>query len=468
MRSSHCARLRHFSLSLGLSLGATFAVCAADATAQEAGRRTVTLDEARALALETSWDIETAELAAQQAQVLEDQARALLRPTLNASASATLYDEAIEFASGNIFQPLIPYLTVVDQQLDTADVLPDPAIFDTGDAEPSVVRPRVDYRGSLTASYTLLNVRALPLIRQARATIDQAQAGVEATGFAFERAVVEAYFGACGLQRFIAIAERNAELTRVTRDRVVAAYEEGVGNRFEANRAEVAYSSALREVENARTEYELMLRSLALLVRSEEPFDVVEPAPLSVPGAVDSSQVDADRADLSPYGAELEFDEHRIREQQVRWIPQVYAMAQANLQRSTAFGGDIFSWNVGLTANWDIYDGGIRVAEQRSREYELVADELRLEQALEQARLEVERLELDIRRAALNVEGARADSELAASNVRITEDALEIGTATELDVEAARQQLLLSELAVANNEVLLQQKLYLLELLLGE
>lgn len=444
---------------------ATLFLGAAPAYAQD-GASTVTLDEARALALENSWDRISVENSIAQAELLLDSARALLRPSIDASGSYTYNGVVSEFAFPNVYEPLVPYLAEVQGQLNPS--LPDPAIFGEASGSSSEINPRHDVRGSLIVSQTLFNPRAFPLRRQALATIDLVEHGREQVARGIDQAVIGAYFGACAAQRYIAIAERNVELATLNADRAQVSFDEGIGNRFEANRARVDLAAAQRDLENARTVYQQSIEALATLMLRDADFDVVDPGPAALPSDIDGAALAAlsTRADVTVWDYQAELQEQRVNEARLQWLPAVYGSLAGNLQRKSAFSNDIFTWTLGVSATWNLYDGGLRRAERQRREFDLAEAEIRRDQAESQVASEVDQLVLAIELQERNIALATQQADLAHSNVDVTQYALEQGAATALEVQYAQQQAFLSDIALADAEVTLQQRRWELALAL--
>jgi outer membrane protein TolC len=461
-------RVAYASASLRQTLAALFVVAAASsfaapqALAQDNNGRVITLDEARNMLRANSFQVQIAQEQIEQTALLMDSARAVLLPNVSATGNFTFNDIAVELAFPNPLVPLVPYLTEVRDQLNPE--LLDPAVFGAP-GEPSTISPRGQLTAALVATQTLFNARAFPLLRQARTSIEMAELGVAATAYQLEQAVVDTYFAAIGLQRFIEISEQNLELSQVNVDRTVAAFEEGVGTQFDVNRANVELSAAERNLQNARTSYQVAVRSLALLLNEDASFDVVAPAELSAPSGYDADNLDNFRPELQMAELQLELQQDMIREQEVLWIPRLQLQGTALLQQVTAFNPRAVRWNIALIASWDIYDSGLRRAERRRREYDYAMTDLQREQTEAQIVASIDIAMLELQQNVTNAETASAEVELATDNLELVREAQALGAASSLDVILAQQQLYLAELALADAEVKVQQKIYTVRLL---
>lgn len=398
-----------------------------------------------------------------QAEELRTQAIGRTRPQISLQGVYTFRDEELEFASGNPYAPLAPYLETIAAEHPGAGV-PDPDLFTQAAGEPQIIQYRHDISGSLTVQQTLFNARSRPYLRQTEVMMEQAENGQGWTRYQLEGVALQAYFQALLQQRLIEVAERNAELAQLTYDAAAGRHEFGAGNRFQVNRAQVELSRANREVENAQTAYAVALRNISSLTMTEGTFDVVAPNELSPPAA---PEVPQSRPDLVSYELVSELADWNVREARARWYPNLVGVAQANLQRESAFGGDRFTWAIQIIASWDVFDGGQRQAIRRQAEQEVIAADLQREQAVSDLSASIDMALLGIEQLERDIESARADVELATENLELTQEAERLGVATGLDSQVAREQLFLSELSRVTSEVSLQARIYELHRLIG-
>lgn len=419
----------------------------------------LTLDAAMDVLDEQNLDLASAEVSIQQAEHARRQALALLRPTVSAAGTYTYRNEEIEFAQGNIYAPLEPYLQVAYEAAGGENSpLPDPTLLTRAESEPMVVQYQHDISGSLSIDQSLYNARALPFIRQARIGIRQAENGEELVRYQLQGAVTQLYFAAVLQQRLVDVSERNVSLARLSWERASIAREEQVGTQFEVNRAQVELSRAERELENARTSYAITIRNLSTLLNTDAPFDVTAPPVYEVPTS--APVVDPERPEVLAHDLQLEMHDERLAETRGQWLPSVFAHGQMNFARATAFGGDRVTWFIQLGATWELYDGGVRTNERRVRETERIAEELAREATLREIQTQIDATALEIAQLQRDVESAQADRELAEENLELTDAAFELGVATQIDTQLAREQLFASELALATAEVNLQAKIY--------
>lgn len=440
-------------------------------------REVLTLQRAREVMSERNFELEINRQAIEQAALLEDQALALVLPSLDIAGSLIIREEETVIEFGNTYAPLLPYLesvyamdTSLEQYFQDNPGIPDARMLAQLPSEPMTVTNQIDWQVTATLTQTIYNARAFPLLDQAEIMLSQAETVYEAVEFELIGALYRLYFNAVRYARLIEAAERNIDLAALTLERAQVAYEEDVGNRFEVTRAEVALQQADREWENAKLAYELAVESLAVLLNIPGDFDTIEPPALDQPAHQDDlfEQALNSRPDLENLRLMMMFHEERIDEVRSEWWPILQLQGQSVIREESAFSGDMVAWQLIFIANWSIWDGGIRIAERQVREFDLIQSQLRLEQAAAQVESTIDQAFLRVQGQQRLVSSARAEVELAQENMELTQDAFDLGAATSLDVQMAQQQLHLSEVTLASSEIELQYLIYELYRLSGD
>lgn len=436
-------------------------------------RRVVTLEEARTLLRENNTTLRTNTSVIEQVRLLERQATGVFLPTANVSLSYIYNGQEIVFQQPNTYTPLLPYLEVtaathpgeLDLALAAARAqapgFPDARELGREQFEPAVIQFHHDFRFNASIRQTIFNMRAFPLLDMADISIAQAEQGQEQIDYQLQSTLQQLYFNAVLMQRRVDLARRNVELTRIDLKRAQDLLAADAGVKFEVTRAEVAVSRAEREVENARLGYNLSIEALALVMNVEPDFDVVRPPDKPIPSNTEELREQALTQRPEIRGAELamQLEEERLSEVYAQWWPVVFAQAQMSASRGSLFANDI-NWSVMVTASWDIFLGGNRLTEaervelvQQQRTYEYEEKKIQIERELQQSLIQIKSQQIQ-------VITAQSEVELAQENLELTRAAAELQAATNLEVELARQQLFLSELALATAEVQLQVAVY--------
>ena len=113
------------------------------------------------------------------------------------------------------------------------------------------------------------------------------------------------------------------------------------------------------------------------------------------------------------------------------------------------FSGDKYSWAVGLQLDWTLYDGGIRDASRRLAVAQREENEAKLDLLKDQVRDDVYNAERSLvtRRRAL--ETARRSLRLSKETLDLVQVQHDAGTATQLDLLQAQDNLVAAEVALA-------------------
>ena len=439
-------------------------------------RTSLSLADAAVVLDEGSRTLRISNATIEQARLLHTQARSALLPDVNLSFAYTFRDREVLFEMPNAYAPLSPYLDSVyngdlelQQYLGDNPNVPDARAMAATEAEASVIQYRHDYRFGATVNQTILDFRVLSLLDQADIALEQAENGREQAGYQLYASLQALYFEALAAQRLVEVSEHNVELAEIASERATAALEEDVGNRFEENRAQIAVHTAQRDLEASRLAYSLATEALRAYLDLPEAFDVVEPPPLEPVETIDDVLGEALATHPGLEGVELSrrLSEERLDENRAQWWPTVHAQAQATTVRESAFSGDAFSWSLGIVLNWDVWDGGLRLAQRNTVELDIEANRLRLEQQHANVTSSVRNAWMRYETQAQLMDSVRAEAELASRNHWITQEAFDLGAATSLDVDIAQQQLYLAEVAQALSEVRLRALLYELHRLAG-
>jgi outer membrane protein TolC len=132
-----------------------------------------------------------------------------------------------------------------------------------------------------------------------------------------------------------------------------------------------------------------------------------------------------------------------------RWAPTLSGFGNVRAFNYPGFSGDQYSWALGLQLDWVLYDGGVRDVQRKLAQAQKRESEERLLQLRDNItdELYTARRGLETKRRAL--ETARRQVELAKETLDLVRVQHDAGTATQLDLLQAQDQLVASEVAVA-------------------
>jgi outer membrane protein TolC len=246
----------------------------------------------------------------------------------------------------------------------------------------------------------------------------------------------------------IKVQEQNSELLRRQLQDVKNRFEAGTVSNFEVLRAEVALANAQTPLFTARNDYRLAIEELrrALGFTNTNPTpqrDAPEflgtleftPASFDLPSALGMAH--EQRPDLQRLRKLESAAEQGVIVRKANYYPTLNLFGAYDWRKgygSNSFPGSRDGWTVGLSSQWDIFDGKAtagRVVQARSQ---LTQAKL----ASEEAQLAVD---VDVRRAFSTFQQATELAEVSKKVVGQAEEALRLanaryssGTATQLDV----------------------------------
>ena len=439
------------------------------ANAQEPTAPSVlTLEQAQEIMLERNWDLRLARQALEDAAVYQTAARAAFIPALSVVGIYTMNQDEVTFDMPNPYAPLAPYLGAV--AADHPDEVPPPSFLTDVVTEPMTIQFKHDYRMIATLTQPLLIPPSIPALDLANSAQDAAQAGVAYAEMELRGGIIQLFFAAARFQRFIEISERMVELAALQLNTATVTLEEGVGNELDLYRAEVGYSTAVRNLENARVAYNVTISAIGSLLNIEADFDIEQPPELPIPSSVAelTRMAVQSRPDIRLNDVMIDMAQERLMISRLGWAPILLAQFQTMAQRDSAFSGDIFVWSLSVTLSWTIFDGGFRIAEIQEQENNVVRTEIERGRLEHQIEGELEQAWLRLENLRIQVDNARAEAALANRAYQAALDARELGAATTIEVDLAQSQLYISELALADAEIQLQAEIYEIHRLAGQ
>lgn len=412
---------RSRSCLVGLAaLGALLAPRHADAQP-----RKLSLTQAYGLALRSSPAMQVLRERVRQAEAARSKVWALLKPTASFSASFTHYDQEVVVD----FAKLSP--------------IPIPG------AEPIVIQKQDQFAWNAVANLPLFRGPAYPRLTMARQGVELARLRELRTQQDFLLRVAQAYY--LVVSRVDALKALTEKLD-VDRKHLAAAKAQlavGQAPRSSVLRADLVVTQDEQSARVARLTLDAARRQLAILLGVEGQVDAERPPePASPPGSELSMTADAlrQRADLQ--AAELSIALARKSKESVWWgfLPSLDLTWLYRWSEAAGFAGERGAWNLMLTVNVPLYDGGARYADLRDGESKLVeAREQRRALGLE-VESEIVRLRAEVESASAGVISARKAVSLAKTTTEDMEASYAVGAVTQLDVLDASQRLLDAEL----------------------
>jgi outer membrane protein TolC len=321
-------------------------------------------------------------------------------------------------------------------------------------------RVTISRRDALSAQANLVvplfDARLLPLYRQAKLEGLSASLAAAAERRLLGYEAADAFLMVLSQQHVVDAATRRLEFSRVTLRDARARAEAGLVSSNDVTRSELEAATAEREMATARASAATARLELGHLVDTELSQELATPEAL----LSQASQPPPAAADLIAAGGEkrLDLQSGKARVQALhasasepvrRAIPILNGVAQYRVTNEQGFSGRVGDGFAGLTATWQLFDGGERYGDRAEREALARAGA-----AEQDAR--VRAVALEVRRALVSLENAQSTQRVAATardiarrNVEETAAMYRQGLGRALEVADSNLRLFEAEVALA-------------------
>jgi len=385
--------------------------------------RELTLEQALSVARKRNRNLAVEQARVAQAQTTIEQAWAALAPTVAAQGKYTRNNVLIQFPQLVNGVPSGRVLTI--QPLNQLD-------------------------GVASATLPLIAPPAYSALRSVKDSVGSAEANYDASEASVLFSVAQTFYAAAGTDEVLVARRSNVEVARATLQNAQTRFSAGTVTKVDVDRAELSLVRAEQAERDAQNVRDQTYRALATLIQVGEPFKVVVPS--SAPaGARDESLEMA--LHLRPEFRALELSvrssEAQARAYQFRWFPTLSAFGNGRIFNYDNFLGQNHAWALGGQLDWVLFDGGTRdaqrhLAEAQAREAEERAAVLRdsINDDINNSRGT-----LDTKNHAR--EAAERSVILARETLNLVRTQYEAGTATQIDLLQAQDNLVASEEALA-------------------
>jgi outer membrane protein TolC len=395
----------------------------------------LTLDEALQAARQNNLDLKVARARMQQAQLASNRAWAAYLPTVSVGASYT-------------------------RQMEISLPLPGPA-----GATPVLIQPANQYGGQAEVRQAILAPSLWPAIRNAGIAEDVAELNTEHARREILFAVAQAYFGAASLQEAIRATQFLLEVNTAREADTKKRFEAGTVTKVALLRSQLDRTRAEQDLVRARNAYASAKLALATLIQRDTEFSVELPPVPSVPSAEAdlAKQALEERPDVAAARRNLDLALGRRQGAWFAYAPSVGFSGLYRLNGTPAAFAPRDNWSLTLSAQWVLWDGGVRELNLREESARVAEASAQQKQSEARATEEVARARLEYENAQANLSKAEEALSLARETQRLTEIAFKAGVATYLEVADANAALTGAEVGAINER--LQTSLAALRLL---
>ncbi len=420
--------------------------------------RTLTLDEAVALARANNRDLREGRARLAEVEAGVGLARAALMPTLSAQGKYTHNYKGVDLAVSEFSAPTIGLADAIAATATGPEAAAVQSFIEQSNAAlaaqaPIVIQKEEQLDGYVNASLPLVAPSAWYGYGSAKSTAHSGQANYAATEANVLLGVAQGFYAAVGADELVRAREDAVKVAEDTYKFAKARVGSDLANPVDVTRAESALVRAQQDLVESQNTRATAYRSLATLLGTHGETlhltgaETLPPDP-GTTGDLTSHALSV-RPELAAERAAADAASDTARADGWRWAPTLSAFGNAHIGNYIGFSGDKYSWAVGLELDWVLYDGGTRDAQRAIANGQLDDARAQLDLLHDTISDEVAdaRGALDTRRKA--VEASTRARELATEALRITRAQYEAGTASQLDLLQAQDSLVVAEVGLA-------------------
>ena len=420
--------------------------------------RSITLDDALALARVHNRDLRAARERVVEAEAGVAQARAALLPTVSAQGRYTRNYKEVDFDAIAFAQPTFDIGNAIRMATtNPAEAAAIQSAIERDQAalasQPTVVIQKLNQLdGTVNAAVPLVSPPAYYGLSAAQSSRDASTAGFHVTEASVLLAVAQAYFAAAGTDELVLARQDAVKVATETFDVAKARVAAELANQVESTRAETALVRAQQDLAEAENRRGQAYRALATLIGTHEPIAVQAAKTLpDEPGPVEGlvGEARTRRPEIAAERATIAAADASAKAGAWRWSPVLSAFGFLRGQNYTGFSGDKYAWGVGLQLDWLLYDGGTRDAQRHIAQAQRREAEARLDLLADTVSDEVANARGTLETSRKGVGAAQRAVELARETLRLVRAQYDAGTARQLDVLQAQDALVGAEVALA-------------------
>jgi outer membrane protein TolC len=393
----------------------------------------LTLDEALASARQNNLDLKVARARLEQSRLLSNRAWAAYLPTVAVGASYTRNsNEAVVQLPGGPQIVIQPY----DQLAAQAEV------------RQAIIAPSL-----------------IPAIRNAGIAEDVAELNTDNARREILFAVAQSYFGAASYQEAIRATQFLLEVNKAREADTQKRFDAGTVTKVALLRSQLDRARAEQDLVRARNAFASSRLALATLIQRDADFTLELPPVPQVPAQSEElvKQALEQRPDVAAARRNLDLALGRKQGVWYSYAPSVGFSGVYRISNAAGFAGQNDIWALTLSAQWTLWDGGIREINLREESARVAEASAQQKQAEARVVEEVSRAQLEFENARANLTKAEEALGLARETQRLTEISFKAGVATYLEVADANSALTNAEVGAISER--LQTSLAALRLL---
>jgi outer membrane protein TolC len=291
----------------------------------------------------------------------------------------------------------------------------------------------------------------------AREGIEAAEHGIEVAGLTVSQGARSAGYATLRSIQLAGVAAAQVTALAEHVRNAEALEEAGVVAYFDVVQARTELSRAQEQLITAQTgiaQVKAQLRQILALPQATE-LTVAEAPPPEMPEGdlpqlIDIAQANRPEVESAETGLRIAELNRKLVGREL--APSIAVTGTYTRQTTGAFGGDDYSWQIGVVAEKPIFDGGVKRGKVKSAEARVQSAELQLEQTQEQVALEVVQAWLSVQEAQERITTAQQGLVEARERRRMAQLRYREGLAAGIEVIDADTALASAEASLVNAE----------------
>lgn len=268
-------------------------------------------------------------------------------------------------------------------------------------------------------------------------------------------AVTQSFYAVATMQESVKVTEALLKVAADHEKDAQLQVDTGTAPRLTLLRAQLDRSRAEQDVVRAQTNLVSARLALATLLNRRANFEVAPPPEPTVPQDLERGEVVrlADEAierrpDIAAISVQRDVAQVQHSQSWFKYLPTLALTARYSIQNAAGFTGRPDNWSAGLGLNWNIFDGGLREAENRELAAKLREARALEEQSQRNVRDEVFRARLDLESARANRLKAEDSARLARESSAMVELQFRAGASSYIEVADANSVLTQAEVGL--------------------
>ena len=317
------------------------------------------------------------------------------------------------------------------------------------------IQPREQLDGVLSFSLPLLVPAAYPGLKAINMTERVTQENVQATENSVLFGVAQTFYAA-GIADEVLVARRSSvEVARATVENAKTRFAAGTVTKVDVDRAQLALLRAEQSERETNLGREQTYRALGTLIQAQEPFKVrVSPVAspareASVPAGDELASALHLRPEFRALEASVQAEEAERRSHAWRWAPSLSGFGNARVFNYDNFARQSHAWAVGAQLDWVLYDAGVRDTQRRLAAAQAVEAAARAEVLRDSIRDDLANGRRQLETKAQAQQTFERSVDLARETLDLVRTQYEVGTATEIDLLQAQDNLVAAQESLA-------------------